>query len=230
MREQLEQIGKTYDQAIEDGRKGINRYQQLPEYITSDPDYPWYEASQKEDAFGDSGRQEIIDYLVPEKGMKCVDLGCALNFMFNGYDAWPSTYYGVDISHKTIQLLQEYVAKKQLLIGELVCGSMHETPFETSFFDIGTCIGSIEYFKRDFVEQVIAEIHRIMKPNGRFVLDIPNPDSKVGRIAMMIEEFMGRPDLFDLTCQEFEERLLPYFFIDKIKKGGMIQYYLRCKK
>ena len=230
MKEQLEQIRKTYDQAIEDGRKGINRYQQLPEYITSDPDYPWYVASQKENDFGDSGRQAIIDYLKPAKGMKFVDLGCCLNLMLNGYDEWASTYYGVDISPKTIQLLQEYVAKKKLLIGELVLGSMHETPFEPSFFDIGTCIGSIEYFKRDFVGQVIREIHRILKPNARFVLDIPNPDSREGRIAMMIEDFLGRTDLFDLTYQEFDAMLLPYFTVEKIKKGGMIQFYLRCKK
>lgn len=168
----------------------------------------------------DSGNQEIIDYLSPTKEMNYIDLGCCLNLRFRGYDNWPSTYYGVDISNKTIQLLQEFVVKNKLTIGSLHCGSMHETPYDTNCFDIGACIGSLEYLKKDFVQKVIMEAYRILKPYGKFVLDILLIGSSECKIAMMIEEYLGRPDKFDMSSQEFEDLLEKYFEIEKKEKTG----------
>ena len=146
MENQLELVAKSYDKGIDFGRRGIDLYKELPEYITNNPDYPIFQKMQMDGILSDSGRQEILDYLSPTLDMKFIDLGCCLNFMFRGYDIWPSIYYGVDISSKTIQLLHEFAAKNNLAIGSLYCGSMHETPYETNFFDIGACIGSLEYF------------------------------------------------------------------------------------
>jgi hypothetical protein len=52
-----------------------------------------------------------------------------------------------------------------------------------------------------------------MKPGGRFVLDISNITSPSGRMAMMIEEYMGRPDKFDMLPHEFEDLIKDYFEI-----------------
>ena len=112
-------------------------------------------------------------------------------------------------------MLNNYVTKNDLSIGSLYCGSVHETPFEENYFDIGECIGVLEYYEKNFVEKAIIEFYRIMKPNGRFVLDIPNEKSQSGRIMMLIEECMGRPDRFNLTPQEFEDIICKYFIIEK---------------
>ncbi|WP_097013991.1 class I SAM-dependent methyltransferase [Anaerocolumna aminovalerica] len=136
--------------------------------------------------------------------MKFIDLGCCLNLMFRGYDSWPSEYYGVDISKKTIQLLNEFVVQRNLFIGPLYCGSMHETPYNTNFFDSGACIGSLEYFEKDFVEKAITEFHRILKPYGKFVIDIPNIGSCECRIAMMIKDYLGRMDKFSMTTENLK--------------------------
>ncbi len=137
----------------------------------------------------------------------------------------------MDISSKTIELLNEFVTKKELPIGLLVCGSIHEMPFEDDFFDIGACVGVLEYFEKDFVEKAIVEVHRIIKPYGKFVLDIPNFDSPVFRITMLIEEHLGRADKFNMSSHEFDVMLQDYFEIEKTEKvAGMIQYFLCCKK
>lgn len=160
-------------------------------------------------------------------GMRFIDLGCCLNLMFAGYKDWPSTYYGVDISSKTIELLSGYVGKNHLTVGDLHCGSMNETPYDINFFDIGACVGSLEYFEKEFVQQAVAEFSRIMKPNGRFVLDIPNIGSPEFEIAKLIEEYLGRQDCFNLSVEEFETMLDAYFLIDKKETvGPMIQYFL----
>ncbi len=107
---------------------------------------------------------------------------------------------------------------------------MHETPYEDSFFDIGACVGSLEYFEKEFVQQAVAEFSRIMKPNGKFVLDIPNIGSPEFEISKLIEEYLGRQDQFDLSSEAFETILDAYFVIDKKEiVGPMIQYFLIAK-
>ena len=181
-------------------------------------------------------KNEIIGYLSPEKGMNFIQLGCSLNLMFKGYDKWPSTYYGIDISGQTIRRLKGFVKKNNVSIGALHCGSIHETPFDDSFFDIGECIGVLEYYERAFVLEAIREFHRILKSGGRFVLDIPNSESPSGRMAMLIEGYMGRPDKFDLLPREFEDMISDYFEIEDSDRmrashaGAMYVYYLSCKK
>jgi hypothetical protein len=88
----------------------------------------------------------------------------------------------------------------------------------------------LEYFEKDFVEKAIIEIHRIMKPSGKVVLDIPNIGDSTCRIMMLIEEHLGRPDRFDMSSQEFEDMLQDYFEIERTDVGAMIQYFLKCRK
>jgi len=48
---------------------------------------------------------------------------------------------------------------------------------------------------------------------------------------MMIEDYLGRTDQFDMPSQEFEDILRNYFVIvNKEKVGPMFQYFLTCKK
>lgn len=125
----------------------------------------------------------------------------------------------------------EYTKKNHLTVGDLYCCSMHETPYDTNFFDIGECVGSLEYFEKSFVQQAVAEFSRIMKPNGRFVLDIPNLGSPEFEISKLIEEYLGRQDQFNISAEEFEAMLDAYFVIDKKETvGPMIQYFLVSNK
>lgn len=85
----------------------------------------------------------------------------------------------------------------------------------------------MEYFKKDFVQKAVAEFSRIMKSDGRFILDVPNVGSPEFEIARMIEEHLGRQDQFDLSEEEFETILDAYFVIRKKEiVGPMIQYFL----
>ena len=241
MENQLKQIAKSYDRHfIEYGQKDSLSYDNLPDYITNNPDYPYWK-SEADSGWEDHGRIELKDYLSPAKNMNFIQLGCSMNLKTKGYDTWPSTYYGVDISGETISALHYFVGENNLSIGSLYCGSVHETPFKDSHFDIGECIGVLEYYERDFVLMAIKEFHRLIKPGGKFVLDIPNIQSPSGLMMMAIEECMGRPDRFDMLPQEFEAMIQDYFEIedsDRIKAESrgethakmMYFYCLRCKK
>ena len=228
MNPHLEAIAKAYDRGIDCGRQGIDLYKNLPEHIINAPGFKQWEAASAADG-GDSGRKEIYDFLSPGADMKFIDLGCCLNLMINGYDQWPSLYHGVDISEKTIQLLNEFAANNNLTVGALYRGSVDKTPFGDNFFDIGACIGVLEYFERDFVENALAEARRIIKPNGRFVLDIPDIGDPVYRVMALVEAHLGRPDKFNMTSRAFEEILKNYFEIVNKIDGAMILYFLSRK-
>jgi len=79
--------------------------------------------------------------------------------MTKGHDKRSSLYYGVDISNEIIQTLNNFVEENDLHIGSLYSGSVHETPFNNNEFDIGDCIGVLEYYDKYFVEKVLKEIH-----------------------------------------------------------------------
>jgi len=241
MEKHLEVVAKSYDRHfIEYGKKDALSYDYLPEYIINNPDY-LYKKEEGESDWEEIRRKKLIEYLSPAKGMNFIQLGCSLGLRFKGYDKWHSTYFGVDISNETIQHLYKYVAENSLSIGSLYCGSVHSTPFAESYFDIGDCIGVLEYYEKDFVLKAIQEFYRLIKPGGKLVLDIPNITSPSGRAMMLIEEYMGRPDKFNMLPQEFEDMITDYFEIvdsDRIcaescgesYMGSMYYYFLKCKK
>ena len=227
MNDQLKSIANSYDNSIDLGKQGIDSYSNLPSFITENPNYLIFLKMKEDENLSDSGNKDILSYLSPNENMNFIDLGCCLNLMFRGYSEWKSLYYGIDISPKTIDLLKEYTCRHSLHIGALYCCSMHRTPFEDSFFEIGACIGSIEYFEKNFVHSVINEIYRILKTEGKFVLDIPDVGSPEFKITAIIEEFLGRPDKFNMTIVDFEELLKSYFHIERKEKAGpMLQYYV----
>ncbi|MCL2400149.1 MAG: class I SAM-dependent methyltransferase [Defluviitaleaceae bacterium] len=233
MKNHLNVVASSYDKAIELGKKGIDLYKDLPDHLKDEPDYHLFEKAGAEGLDSSSGDKRIKEYLSPVQNMYFIDLGCCLNLMFNGYAEWPSIYHGVDISSETIKLLKEYSAKNNLNVGELFCGSIHKTPFDANYFDFGACIGVLEYFEKDFVSEALAEAYRILKPGGKFVLDIPNNNGKMRRFMNLVELSMGRPCRFDMLPREFEEILLKFFEIEKseeVDAVAMILYFLKRRK
>lgn len=225
----LQLIAASFDRTLRSGREGINLYRALPESITNHPAYPQYMKNQiTQDQ--DSGRKEIVEFLAPQRGMKFVDLGCCLNLIDHGYVLWSSEYYGVDISSEVMRELDAFIKQNGLEVGGLYHCGMHQVPVPENFFDIGACIGSLEYFCSAYIVQSLKEFHRILKPDARFVLDIPNLRSEEYRVSRKIESYLGRDDAFDMTVTEFEHLLQGRFTIIRRDALGMFQYFLICCK
>lgn len=221
-------VAESFDRTLKMSHQGINQYMKLPAYITSSPMYVKYQMI-RNDSETDSGNPQIYEFLKPSSEMKFVDLGCCLNLINRGYDKWESLYYGVDISKEVMRDLNMFIQSRGITVGGLVLCDMENTPFEESSFDIGTCIGSLEYYSQKKIESIICEFYRIIKPNGRIVIDIPNSFSEEGYISRLVEEYLGRKDDFDMSEVEFEKLIEKYFFIRGKEKIDTVVYYLEKK-
>ena len=84
---QLKQFAKSYDRHfIEYGKNDSLSYDNLPDYITKDPDYlVWKAEIESGLTTGSGNKEEIKNYLLPEKNMKFIQLGCSLNLINKEY-------------------------------------------------------------------------------------------------------------------------------------------------
>lgn len=78
----------------------------------------------------------------------------------------PKEVYGLDISPNAIEK-----AQKRISIGHFVVGDAHKLPFKSDFFDLVCCLEMLEHV--DYPQQVLKEIHRILKKGGEVILLVP---------------------------------------------------------
>jgi len=51
----------------------------------------------------------------------------------------------------------------------------NQLPFEDNFFDVVTMLAVFEHIEPDHLKPLLQEIHRVLKPNGRYILTTPSP-------------------------------------------------------
>ncbi|PIP89524.1 MAG: hypothetical protein COW01_03600 [Bdellovibrionales bacterium CG12_big_fil_rev_8_21_14_0_65_38_15] len=97
-----------------------------------------------------------------KKSAKVLDLGCGKGrYLKNLCKEYPElNYYGVDLSEKVMSYIADDVVKKQ--------GSITEVPYADNFFDIVVCNEALEHAMN--VKGAIAEIHRVLKIDGKVII------------------------------------------------------------
>ncbi len=227
MSRQLERISKAYDLTVEQYRKGINPYENIPEEIKNSPFYK--SLVSEHEALG-SGASDIKEYLAPVPGMKFLDAGCSANLFNYRLDRWPSTYYGVDISSELINAMKGFAASQNISMGGLYVADISKLPFDDNYFDIATVIGVLEYFEICYIKKALKELYRVLKPESHVVLDIPNEKHPHASDMAKLEKYLGRPS-FHHSHSEFESLLKPLFSIERVDDSCvMIKYFVETLK
>ena len=70
------------------------------------------------------------------------------------------------------------------------CEAIHKNkalPYQESFLDVVTLLGVLEHFEPEEVSSLFKQIHRILKPQGRFILTTPHPYS--GQLLKVLGRF-----------------------------------------
>jgi ubiquinone/menaquinone biosynthesis C-methylase UbiE len=81
--------------------------------------------------------------------------------------------YGIDISKVRIERARKRALEKHMDgLYFYECDADEGLPFSDSFFDAVTCIAVLEHVFNP--PNVVNEIHRVLKPNGFFIVQVPN--------------------------------------------------------
>jgi len=227
MNEQLDRVRRAYDLTVEQFKNSIDPLADVPDRIK---DTPFFKSMAAESIFLNSAASDIKEYLNPSSGMRFLDAGCSANLANYRLHLWPSTYYGVDISHALIMAMENFVKRKQISIGGLKIADISKLPYGSNFFDISAVIGVLEYCTLEYIGVALGELNRILKPGSHTVLDIPNPSHRYVTDMQRLEEYLGRPN-FVHHRPEFEVLLEPFFTINRIHDSQvMIKYFVQTKK
>lgn len=223
-RSQLEKIRRAYDETVDRYFAGIEDEDLLPAEFKGSERYKRLRRILESDSCG-SDDPRIKDFLKPRPGMKFLDVGSGANLIRKNLHAWPSTYFGIDISRKLIAVSRKFARSRKIRVGGLYLAEAAKTPFADNFFDICAVIGVLEYYDLPYIEKALKEIHSILKPHGRIVVDMPNGEHPEITTLYEFEEYLGRPRCRVPAPVDFENKLAEFFVIKKIDRSKIMTGY-----
>ena len=227
MDEQLSRIRRAYDLTVEQYHDGIDPLSQLPSNVRNSDEL----AALLEDAAAcNSGASANEEYLEPRAGMRFLDVGCAASLANYHLYRWESWYFGIDISHRLIAAMGRFVHVNQIEIGGLSVAELLALPFDAHSFDIAAVVGVLEYCTAEYVRLALPELHRVLRPGAKVVLDIPNPGSPHVDTMFRLEECLGRTGVRH-SRSTFEEQLEPLFPVERCDDTHvMLKYFCHVAK
>ncbi len=126
----------------------------------------------------------VADYIQSYKrGGSILDVGCATGFFLARFFSsanWQA--WGVELSPQTA----EKAIRKGLRVRQ---ANIHSAKFAESFFDVVSVVDTFYYFLEPQFE--LAECHRILKPGGLLVLELPLGDSRIWRASHQVGKLLS---------------------------------------
>ena len=103
-------------------------------------------------------------------------------------------------------------------------------PYANASFDRVLSTLFFHHIVLDAKSIALCELHRVLKPQAKMVLDIPNPDHPHVNTMLKLEKYLGRPNVLK-PRSSFEHMLLSFFVIDHADDSRvMIKYFLRTSR
>lgn len=142
-------------------------------------------------------------------GMNIIDIGCgsfplfkALNSNMHAFR--PALYVGIDIRKSVIEKMLNYKTNFKVK-GYTRDIRVTKLPVECEYFDIATCLEVIEHFEEKYLDHILGEIKKILKPNGLLILSTPNFNGKLPKCH-----------IHEYRAGELRVYLEKYFKVEKI--------------
>ena len=164
------------------------------------------ESYDKEAVLQKEAARILVDFAGDLKG-KGIDLGCGTGFLLR-LSEWKGIV-GIDISEDMVRFYRRF--NKNAVIAD-----MEDLPFKENSFDYAVSNFSLHW--ADF-DKTVSELKRVLKPEGRFVFNIP-----VGGSLEIVEKILGEIQ-FDFVCvpevlQTLKEKgfFVNDFFVENLQK------------
>jgi ubiquinone/menaquinone biosynthesis C-methylase UbiE len=184
---------------------------------------PSYDAYMRKMTFGRERalREMTVHLALVQPGNTVLEVGCGTGTLTleAKRQAGPAgKVFGIDIIPGMIELSQRKAEQANQDV-TFQLGSIDDIPFPANYFDAVMCSFMIFHMSEATRRKGIAEIHRVLKPQGRLlVLDLATPPQPLPRaIAQMVFGFMVDHELKELlplmeTCGFSEIEIAPAKF------------------
>src|SRR4051812_9466351 len=103
----------------------------------------------------------------PRPGDRVLDVACGGGYLLMEAERAGLDAFGIDIAQAAIDRAKTFAPK-----ATLVRGDAEALPYDDASFDIVTCLGSLEHFLSP--PKALEEMRRVLRPNGRAVIVVPN--------------------------------------------------------
>jgi ubiquinone/menaquinone biosynthesis C-methylase UbiE len=118
------------------------------------------------------------------EGKAVLDCACGTGYGLEMYAAaGAGALTGVDVDAEAVEQSKRRNGEGATILK----GDIRELPLEDDSFDVVTCFETIEHVED--ATAGIAELHRVLKPDGILVISSPNPDVYVGHNEHHVHEF-----------------------------------------
>lgn len=117
------------------------------------------------------GRLAWFDRHIDWAGKAVLDLGCAGGFMAEALAGRGATVTGIDPAVQAVDAARSHAAAQDLPISYDV-GVGEALPYTNGSFDAVVCVDVLEHVSD--LDQVLREVHRVLRPGGRFLYDTIN--------------------------------------------------------
>jgi len=166
----------------------------------------------------DAQERKILNRLLQNPNAIVLDLACGSGRLLN------YATMGADASSEMVQIAQSKYADKKIY-----CCNAHQLPFDDHSVDTIISFHFLMHLDITYVQQILQECHRILKPGGRIIFDIPSKKRRTllhqqqqdwhGAFSLSLDEIkILQPELFNLQ-QSFGLLLLPiHRFPKKIRQ------------
>lgn len=123
-----------------------------------------------------------------------------------------------------IGAMKVFVSHEHIWIGGLHLADVAKLPFDDNFFDIGAVIGVLKYWALKYIQSSLLKLHRVLKPQARMVVDIPDQEHPYTDDMVRLERYLGRPIIIH-SRSKFEEPLMRLFLRERMCDSQVV---LKC--
>jgi len=191
----------------------------------------WYQ-TERGNYVGENEYLCLAEHIGNCSGKKIIEVGSGTGFFLRKFAQKAEEAVGFDLTEGMLKAGRKIASEKGIEINFIQGNVLEGVPFADNYFDIVYSNSMIEFFEKDEeAEKVLAEMWRLLKTGGKFVVSVLNKESTWAykRTAELLE----KDSIFSLNqfynWNEFEE-LMSKFGQVKIETTLYVPPYFNKKE